>query len=388
MHTLKIHEGITESIPVAGGKPLESGKTYICTNAFAGSILQANWRVIIGDKMLKLNQVVEARPYQEQVFDLNGDWNNRPVWLMRGGGWGDLLMLTPLVRELQRRWPKIDIHIARGEGYAGVLDGINVTEEKLPIEEGDIPPHGILISYEEWIEGNTDAEHTHMAQHFADKLGITIPGRDYQPSYIISDEETAWANSKFPRVPDIRHRIGVQFMASAMYRTYHQMQDVVTKLLQNNQIEIFLFGATGQLSMKTTPNRVTNLTEPKYECHFRRSVAVAKTCDCIISPDSAMVHVASALEVPFVGLYGPIPAALRCSGKTGKGLQGTAPCSPCFYHAQRPTDFPANQPCSEKKVCVALEAIKPDEVVEAVMKLISPIIQLQAPAKRGIILPT
>jgi hypothetical protein len=38
MHLIKIPEGISAPIPVQGGIPLEAGKEYICTNAFAGSM--------------------------------------------------------------------------------------------------------------------------------------------------------------------------------------------------------------------------------------------------------------------------------------------------------------------------------------------------------------
>lgn len=387
MHTVTIPEGISESIPVAGGLPMEAGKSYICTNAFTGSLLMSNWRVMIGDDMWKLSPLLKAVPFEEEKFNPEDNWNGKSIWIKRGGGWGDLLMLTPVIRELKKRWPTCQIHVARGDAYAGIYRGLDITEELLPIEDKRIEWDCILVSFEEWIEGHPEAEKVHMAQHFANKFGIDLDG-DHKPDYVTLPEEEAWQVANFPRLGGPRHRIGIQFMASSMYRNYPFMNKIIPMLLANEETEIFLFGAPGQLEMNgEMPPRLTNLTEKKYECDFRRSAAIAKSCDCIVSPDSAMVHLASALGVPYVGLYGPIPPSLRGSGKGGKCIQGMAPCSPCFYHAARPTDFPEGKPCQEAKQCVALAEITPEQVVETVMKLISPIIQLPKKKQGGIILP-
>lgn len=372
MHLLTIPEGISEPIPVQGGKPLEGGKSYICTNAFTGALLLTPWRVMIGEEMWGLRMLLDVEPYQGDGFDPILDWNNQHIWFMRGGGWGDLLMLTPLIRALKLRWPRIRIHIATGENYRGLFDGLDVIEESIPIEEtkvGGAP----LIAFEDWIEGHPGATTTHMAQHFANAMGIDLSG-DYRPDYIPKDEETKWAEEKFPK--SNRKRFGVQYMASALYRSYPLTEDVIQLLLSRGH-DVFLFGAVGQLAMaKETTDGLTNLTDPSLECTFRRSAAVAKTCDCIISPDSAMVHLASALEVPYVGLYGPMPANLRGSGKEGKGLQGVAECSPCFFHADRADQFPAGMPCSKAGMCVALAQISPKQIVDTAERLASPIIQL------------
>lgn len=385
MHTLTIPEGIAEPIPVTGGRPLGAGQSYVCTNAFTGSLLMTPWRVVIDGEMWALRKLLRADYFNEPEFDPSQNWNGRHIWLMRAAGWGDLLMLTPLIRELKRRWPASIIHVARGDAYAGVFQGLDVIEETIPIELNALPPFAFgFVSFEEWIEGHPAAERIHMAQHFADKLKIDLGG-DHQPDYIISEDEEMWRSGHFLKT--VKKRIGIQYMASALYRSYPFIEKVI-KLLLEYDVEVFLFGAKGQLAMKgDLPPGLTNLTDPSLECDFRKSAAVAKSCDCIIAPDSAMVHLASALEIPYVGLYGPIPPQLRGSGKYGKGIQGVAPCSPCFFHANLSDDFPAGMPCQEAGYCVALAQITPEQIVDEALRLASPIIQLPKQGGRSIILP-
>ena len=372
MHILTIPSEITESVPVFGGAQMEPGKSYLCTNAFAGSVLASPWRSMIGEEMWGLRALLKAMPYEEIPFDPTKDWNDREIWLVRGGGWGDLLMLTPTIRELKRRWPRCIIHVATGEGHRGVFKGLDVIEESIPIELSKIPFSTQVVTFEDWIEGHPAAETTHMAQHFANKFGIDLDG-DHQPDFILNDEDVKWAEELFPKTN--KKRYGIQYMTSAIYRAYPHMEEVIRLL--RDQGEVFLFGAPGQLQMSNEGvEDLVNLTDPKLECTFHRSAAVAATCDCIVSPDSVMVHLASALGVPYVGLYGPIPANLRGSGKEGKGIQGMAPCSPCFFHAERPDQFPAGMPCVKARMCVALAQIDPKQIAETAVRLASPIIQL------------
>lgn len=381
MHILTIPQGISEPIPVAGGRFLEGGKEYICTNAFTGAMLMTPWRVVINGEIWALRKLLQASHVKDDTFDTTKDWNGWPIYLMRAAGWGDLLMITPLIRALKNCWPDCIIHVARGDGYAGIFQGLDVIEETIPLE---YPVNGFLVSFEEHIEGHPDAEKVHMAQHFANKLGIDLNG-DYRPDYTVLDAEADWQAVTFPKTD--KKRVGIQYMASGVYRSYPHTEKLIKALLEYD-VEVFLFGAKGQLAMKgELPPGLTNLTDPAYDCSFRSSAAVAKSCDCIIAPDSALVHLASALGVPYVGLYGPFPPNLRGSGSGGKGIQGTAPCAPCFFHATRPDDFPAGMPCTDKGYCVAMAAIPPEDVVDMAMKMVSPIIQLPKQNSGRIILP-
>jgi ADP-heptose:LPS heptosyltransferase len=219
-----------------------------------------------------------------------------------------------------------------------------------------------LVEFEELVEGNPMAEKEHMAQLFANQLGLRL--ENLKPEYHVSEEELDLANQMYPR--NNLPRIGIQFLASAFYRSYPLIGKVMVELAKNN--EVFLFGTPGHIQMVEPIPNVTNLMADKLG--FRQSAAMVSTCDACISPDSAMVHLCSALDKPCVALYGPFPSELRVTSNLTWAFDGKAPCAPCFFHAESPDQFPAGMPCFEKKLCVALQSISPERVIEEVLNLV------------------
>jgi ADP-heptose:LPS heptosyltransferase len=102
---------------------------------------------------------------------------------------------------------------------------------------------------------------------------------------------------------------------------------------------------------------------------FRQSAAILETCKACISPDSAMVHLASALDIPCVALYGPFPSHLRTTSEKTFAFNGKAPCAPCFFHAEHMGQFPPGMPCEKIQRCVALESISVDRIVQKAWSL-------------------
>lgn len=362
MQILQIPDGI-DPIPTVGGRPLEPGKDYIVTNAFAGVMLLSRYRVKRDDKMWSLRLLLKSYSIEFDRFDPEEDWNNKEVWLFRGGGYGDLMLMTPLIRELRKRWPKISLHIACGHEYRCVFDWMDVICEDLPIPYGRDTYIDGLIEFEEIVEGDPKAEELHMAQLFADRAGITLT--DLKPEYRVTIEEEKWAWETYPanHLP----RIGVQLLASAFYRTYPKMVDVMLALAKEAQV--FLIGAPGQIQLTEEIPNVTNLMDHKLD--FRHSAGLVSTCDVCVSPDSALVHLCSALNISCVSLYGPFPSRLRLTSDLAHSFDGFASCAPCFFHADRGDQFPEGMPCVEAKKCVALDSISLDDVVAKVMSLAS-----------------
>lgn len=362
MHLITIPKGISDPIPVHNGLSMEAGREYICTNAFAGQLLSSRWRVVIAGQMWSLRLLMKARPIHFFPFDPTNDWNNRDIWLYRGGGWGDLLMLTPTIRELKTRWPDSRIHVACGSEYFPLFEDMDVFTEHIPIDHERRAKIDALVDFEELVEGNPSAENEHMAQLFANQLGLKL--ENLKPEYYVDEDELSWAESIYPDVG--LPRIGIQFLASAFYRTYPQMTWVMLGLA--NKAQVFLFGAPGQVKLKEPTPNVVNLMDDRLS--FRQSAAVLMTCDACVSPDSAMVHLCSALDKPCVALYGPFPSELRTTSNLTLAIDGKAPCAPCFFHAETPEQFPAGMPCFEKKQCVALDSINPRTIIQKALSLV------------------
>jgi heptosyltransferase-2 len=94
-----------------------------------------------------------------------------------------------------------------------------------------------------------------------------------------------------------------------------------------------------------------------------RMMNLIKRCDCLITNDSGPMHVASALQVPVVAIFGPTHPRLGFApvGSENVILCADVECSPCSLHGEKK--------CS-KKSRFCMDLIEPETVVEAVERLL------------------
>ena len=92
-------------------------------------------------------------------------------------------------------------------------------------------------------------------------------------------------------------------------------------------------------------------------------MSLIKRCDCLITNDSGPMHIASALKVPVVAIFGPTHPKLGFApiGSPNLVLCADVKCSPCSLHGEKK--------CS-KKSRFCMDLIEPDMVIEAVERLL------------------
>jgi heptosyltransferase-2 len=94
-----------------------------------------------------------------------------------------------------------------------------------------------------------------------------------------------------------------------------------------------------------------------------RLTALIARCDCLVSNDSGPMHLASALGVPVVAIFGPTHPKLGFAplGPKSVALCTDAECSPCSLHGEKK--------CSkESRTCMDL--IEPEMVIKTVEQLL------------------
>lgn len=251
------------------------------------------------------------------------------------GGIGDLLMMTPGLHALKQKYPHCEIELALPRRYHPLFAG-NEDVQLVDIQEETL----CYTTYQKWFnltdcpaakaESRTAPRvRKNRIELFAEALGaggwrLRKAGR--RPRYFISEEERVF-QKEFWRQCCLEGKTvcGVQVQAAETYRDYPYMGDLVRRL--SHDLTVILFHGD-PIEMRTGATVLDPGRLP-----LRRSFALAAACDCVIAPDSALVHLAGALDLPCIVLSGPIDGRIRTADypravhvDTRKQLK----CVPCW----------------------------------------------------------
>jgi lipopolysaccharide heptosyltransferase II len=133
---------------------------------------------------------------------------------------------------------------------------------------------------------------------------------------------------------------------------------VLAGLLLNSGCQVLLLGSGGDVviaaSIKALQPKVIDLTG---RTSLAEAAALMKGARLVISNDSGLMHVAAAVDVPLIAIFGPTPPEelkpLTCASVTVWKGEGLA-CAPCYHDGV----FPA----CEQRAC--LKRILPQEIFE------------------------
>ncbi len=295
--------------------------------------------------------------------------------LVAGGlGMGDGIMLTPVLRALKRKFPEAALevatfpHIRQSLLNLSYIDGFVMWPMKF-----DVINDYQRIYFLENFCNHTRAKELHLSDVFSEICNIPLvdletnlfdKSADYKPTA----DEVKWAIASFPRVSG-RKRIGMQVQASERCRTYpaKMLRDLMRLLIMDG-CEVYLMGAPGEFQCEEK-GHLHDLC--KVAPTFRESAAFLTTCDAFVGPDSGFLHVAGAMGVPAVGLFGAFPWKLRTAYYPSVfAIQGIGECSPCFHHPTKLMPaFPAHGSCYATGRCEVLASIEPDRIKAKILQI-------------------
>jgi ADP-heptose:LPS heptosyltransferase len=288
------------------------------------------------------------RKYEGQPLD------GASLLLVRNGGFGDLLFLTPLLRYLDERYRHAGLAVACGRRYHAVYLRNPYVRRifTYPVKLKDFVTYDYQLFYEGTLETSEDAG-LHAVDLMARHAGVDDVG-DRRLEYDVEPALARKAKNILRNELKVKAgepTVGLHLRASSPIRTYpleHSL--LVAAALGAAGVRVFLLGAKGDWE-KTTGRRAPpsiNFKNVDNLCGRFRTIdhtaAFLSRLDLLIGPDSALVHFAGALDVPTVALYGPFPGAVRttyypkCVTLEGRYATnaGGEECAPCFKHGPLP----------------------------------------------------
>jgi ADP-heptose:LPS heptosyltransferase len=278
--------------------------------------------------------------------------------IVRPGGIGDLVHLGVSIREVAKKsGRKVDVAVA--ERYASVVKH-NPNVRKVihyPTPANVFDQYEVIHWLEDSVEDETDL---HMADAFLEHCGFDHT--QYEPTEKSPELYLPKSIKRKPKPK--RKRVGFQLKASAKCRTPDPaLMAKVMEIYFQEGWDVWIFGAPGEVT--TDEKSITNTTQWDKPPSILESASYMQTCDLFIAPDSGLLHIAGALKIPSVGLYGPFPADLRVRySPYCVAVEAKAPCAPCFWHG-RGAHFPPGCPGAKAGKCIVTAAIQPETIVRA-----------------------
>ena len=309
-----------------------------------------------------------------------------PNWL------GDLVMATPILTDLRDHWPEAKI-IAQCQGILGtVLQGDPHIDEVLQfkrpkgwfswqehrsirssLQQGNYDL-GILLtnsfSSALWfLRGQVQnrigyATHgrswllnhaipfpeTRESQHLVvtykmllEPLGV--PVSQTPPRLYLTADEQKWAKETLAQQGIQSNDLVIGINPGAAYGSAkcwlpERFKKLTAELLQNPPLKIVYFGDKAGAPLvaeicRGFPERVINLAG---KTTLRELLALIQGCSLFLTNDSGPMHVASALGIPLIALFGSTSDVATGPYQGGKVIHKHVPCSPC-YRRECPIDF-------------------------------------------------
>ena len=251
-------------------------------------------------------------------------------------------MCTPALREVKRRNP--DCRITVYTDYRDLVAGLPFINHIRPSER---PQNGLFLGYERSLPPCR-----HIARIIGDQLGVAV--RDVQPSCAVRADlveryRRDWAGRPRPLVL-VNRRAG-PFTPNKDWPDEH-WDDLVARLAARATV----IEVNRQPSTSTTRPGGSYL-DLRGRTALPELIAAIAAADLLVAPITGTVHIAAAMGVPSVVIYGGYELP-DCSAYPGNiNLYSPVECSPCWLHT----------PCPHGRKC--LHQITPDQVEAAVNRL-------------------
>ena len=283
----------------------------------------------------------------------------KTILILRYGGIGDAIFLTPVFREFKKKGWKVHFairdQISELFKYDKYIDKLLPTKRILPYgidsvwdEElkvwGSVesikPDYELVIDYKNSIENNSlypnlpygswvRTQNSNYVNIYDLSLGWanidpkTVENK--RPHFFLNNKEAEWS-LKIREKYKGKKVIGISLYASSLARSFY-LADELPKILNERYPDTTIFFWEGSKWLVF----INGIAVDEMKTTLRESAALLTIMDLFITSDSGYSHIAEALGVRQVVLYTTVAWWTRSLYyKFSKPIQSSVSCSPCF----------------------------------------------------------
>ncbi len=304
------------------------------------------------------------------------------ILVIRLSSMGDVILTTPALAALKRRYPRAQIDVAVKQRYGELLQGHpHVDGLFLLSPDGGLPslwrrlrqldhqiivdlhanlrsrlltailPAAIKLRYrkrvlQRWAMvhgGARPSKAPHVVDQYLDclrPLGIDAP-RD-RPHLYLSEADREFLDDFIlnHRLRSSELLVGLHPGARWTGKRWSQERYVRLghRLREELKAQLMVFGGAGEDALAAlVAANIGSVAVPVTGFSLRQLMALISGCDLFITNDSGPMHMATALGVPVVAVFGPTHPMLGFwpLGEQDVFLTAGLSCSPCSLHGER-----------------------------------------------------
>lgn len=256
--------------------------------------------------------------------------HSRSLAIVRDGGLGDMLLLTPTLRMLKEYYPHVAIHLFTKPPYIPLFEHNEHVDAIYPLSQYQKFAFDEVVDLQQFVERAPEAAVLDRASLFASAFGLRLENGNLE--YEVTDEEREWAATWLAdRNLTLRPLMVVAPFATDHRRCWpvphaldfvRRMRGWDTIIFHDREEAEDYFGRDAVICVEPT---------------IRQKAAIASYCDMVVSADTGIYHLAVAAREeyasnPFVvALFGLIPPALRMRWYTNcmSVIADEVECCPC-----------------------------------------------------------
>lgn len=235
---------------------------------------------------------------------------SRTLAIVRDGGMGDMIMLTPTLRALAEQFPHVAIHLFTKPHYLPLFQDNPHVNTVYPLNEYRKFAFDEMVDLQQFAERAPDAYTLDRASLFASAFGIEL--EDGRPEYTVHPEETGEARAWLAA-----HEVKPPWFALAPFATdprrswdVESARNFANRMVLNGWTPV-LFHHENEVA-DYFPGMTTCVEPP-----LRIVAALLREANLVVSVDTGIYHLAAAArELPNSGpflvvLFGLIAPGLR-----------------------------------------------------------------------------